>query len=78
MQKNNVTIALVEQALKSDKKIVLDADAIWAAGKNINLLKREAITILTPHIKEMSDLTGIHITTILANPFEVARDFSKE
>ena len=78
MQKNNISIALVEQALKSDKKIVLDADALWAAQKNIELLKRSETTILTPHIKEMSDLTGIHVSTILSNPFEVARDFSKE
>lgn len=78
MQKNNITIALVEHALKSDKKIVLDADALWAAQKNIELLKRSETTILTPHIKEMSDLTGIHVSTILSNPFEVARDFSKE
>ena len=78
MQKNNITIALVEQALKSDKKIVLDADALWAAQKNIELSKRSETTILTPHIKEMSDLTGIHVSTILSNPFEVARDFSKE
>lgn len=33
MQKNNVTISLVEQVLKSDKKVVLDADALWAAQK---------------------------------------------
>lgn len=78
MQKNNVTISLVEQVLKSDKKVVLDADALWAAQKNIDLLKRNETTILTPHIKEMSDLTGINITTILSNPFEIARDFSKE
>ena len=78
MQKNNVTISLVEQILKSDKKVVLDADALWAAQKNIDLLKRNETTILTPHIKEMSDLTGINISTILSNPFEIARDFSKE
>lgn len=78
MQKNNVTISLVEQVLKSDKKVVLDADALWAAQKNMDLLKRNETTILTPHIKEMSDLTGINITTILSNPFEIARDFSKE
>lgn len=78
MKKNNVTTALVEQVLKSDKKVVLDADAIWAAGKHLDLLKREAPTILTPHIKEMSDLTNMSVSTILSNPFEVARDFSKE
>lgn len=78
MKKNKITQALVEQALKSDKKVVLDADALWAAQKNINLLKRNETTILTPHIKEMSDLTGINTTTILSNPFEIARDFSKE
>lgn len=78
MQKNNVTISLVEQVLKSDKKVVLDADALWAAQKNMDLLKRNETTILTPHIKEMSDLTGINISTILSNPFEIARDFSKE
>lgn len=49
-----------------------------AVIKNIELLKRSETTILTPHIKEMSDLTGIHVSTILSNPFEVARDFSKE
>ena len=46
--------------------------------KNIDLLKRNETTILTPHIKEISDLTGINVSTILSNPFEVARDFSKE
>ena len=78
MKKNNVTMSLVEHVLKSNKKVVLDADAIWAVGKHLDLLKRDAPTILTPHVKEMSDLINISVSTILSNPFEVARDFSKE
>ena len=78
MKKNNVTINLVQQLLNTDKPLIIDADAIWAAGKKIELLKRNAPTILTPHIKEMSDLTGISVSTILDNPFEIARDFSNQ
>lgn len=78
MQKNAVTQSFVQYLLKSNKPLIIDADAIESVGKNKDLLKREAPTILTPHIKEMSDLTNIEVSTILSNPFEVARDFSKE
>lgn len=78
MQKNAVTQSMVQFLLKSDKPLIIDADAIYAVGKNKDLLKRKAPTILTPHIKEMSDLTNIEVSTILSNPFEITRDFSKE
>ena len=78
MQKNNVSNQLVQQVLKSDKTVILDADSFGVIHKNIDLLKREATTVLTPHIKEMSDLTGIPISVILENPIDVARNFTKE
>lgn len=78
MQKNHVSDQMVQEILKSNKTVVLDADCFRLLRKNIHLLNREATTILTPHIKEMSDLTGIPVKVILENPIECARNFSKE
>ncbi len=78
MQKNHISDQMIQQVLKSDKTVVLDADCFGLLNKNIHLLKREATTVLTPHIKEMSDLTGIPLKDILENPIEHARNFSKE
>lgn len=78
MQKNHVSDQLIQQVLKSDKTVILDADCFGLLNKNIHLLKRQATTVLTPHIKEMSDLTGISISEILENPIECARNFSKD
>ncbi|MBO5723165.1 MAG: NAD(P)H-hydrate dehydratase [Lentisphaeria bacterium] len=56
----------VEELLKSDLPLVLDADALFAAGRIPWLLqKRSAATVLTPHRGEASSLAkslGVELT----------------
>lgn len=78
MQKNSATEALLDCALHSDLPVIIDADAIESAGKHLDWLYREAPVILTPHMKEMSDLTGKSIDDILTQPFDCVRNFCSE
>lgn len=63
----------VIQVLQSDVPCILDGDAIYLASKHKHLLKRNAVTILTPHPKEVSYLTGISIKVIKKNPLEALK-----
>lgn len=75
MGRNDETKALVKKVLESNKTIILDADAIWAIQDSANLLKREAMTIITPHVKEMTYLCNKTTQEILKNPFNTTREF---
>ncbi len=74
------TVKIVEAVLlNTEKPIILDADGINAAAVNINILKEsKAPLILTPHIGEMSRLTGLSIEEIERNRVKVAKDFAAE
>ena len=74
------TVKLVEAILlNTDKPIILDADGINAVSLNTNILKEtKAPLILTPHIGEMSRLTGLSIEEIEKNRVKVAKDFAAE
>ena len=59
--------------------VVLDADALFALGENIDVLKTlKAPCVITPHPGEMSRLTGRGTREILDNIVETAVNFSKE
>lgn len=75
MQKTASTDALVDCILHSHIPAIIDADAIQSVGKHLDWLNREEPVILTPHIKEMSDLTGLSIEAILSQPFDCVRNF---
>lgn len=68
----------LENVLKSDKKAVIDADAL-----NLMSLERELLALLnenhiiTPHPGEMSRLTGVSIDKILSDPVGSARSFAQ-
>ena len=70
----------VEGVLREVKSpIVIDADGLNAIAKNKKILKSEKTkTIVTPHIKEMSRLTGLSVAEILKDTINVAKDFAKE
>ena len=58
---------------------VIDADGINIIASDINILKNTcAPVILTPHIKEMSRLTGYEVSFIKENKEAVAKEFSKK
>lgn len=56
--------------------LILDADALWAIRNHMELLPPH--TILTPHPKEMTYLTGLSLNEIQNNRLEVAEKFAKK
>lgn len=59
--------------------IIVDADALNVISKDLSLFDRVSVPcIVTPHIGEMSRLTGLSISDIKKNIIEVARDFSQK
>ncbi|MCM1272332.1 MAG: NAD(P)H-hydrate dehydratase [Clostridium sp.] len=69
---------IVERILKDfDKTIVADADALNILSENEAWLgNTKAKIIITPHLMEMSRLTGHKTSEIKGNKFEVARQFA--
>jgi NAD(P)H-hydrate epimerase len=64
---------------KINKPLVLDADALWHLAKRPELLKNlPPNSILTPHIVEMSRLTGLTPETIAEDRIAVTRKFAAE
>ena len=60
-------------------KVVIDADGLNSLAKNIDILNQsKADVILTPHIKEMSRLTGLSVEAISEDPIKIAMTFAKE
>ncbi len=67
-----------EFILNYNKKLILDADALNVLAKNPAILKEAKCDILiTPHIGEMSRLTGKSIDEILGKREQIAIDFAK-
>lgn len=59
--------------------IVLDADALNVLARDVSILSmKQSSIIITPHLGEMSRLTGIPIEKIIENPIGTARDFALE
>ncbi len=59
--------------------VVIDADGINALARHIHILddaKRE--TVLTPHVKEFSRLSGMNVEEILRDPASAAADFAEK
>ena len=59
--------------------LIIDADGLNIISRNTQVLKScNAAVIITPHIGEMSRLTGSTKEEILSNPVKVAKAFAKE
>ena len=66
---------LVQCVLASDRPCIVDGDALFLIGQCPVYLKRPYPTILTPHIKEMSYLSGYSIPSILEDPIAILNEF---
>ena len=80
MGDNKLTLERLEYVLnKSNCPMIIDADGLNVLKNNINILKRyENRIIITPHLGEMSRLTGKSISYIKENRLDVAKEFAKE
>jgi len=55
-----------------DRPLLIDGDGITALGKDLEIIKaRQSPTILTPHLGEMSRLTGLSVSDIQADSVAV-------
>lgn len=65
---------------ETDKPIVADADCLNILSKDTCLLlnRKTKRLVITPHVKEMSRLTGESVSSIKEKPIEAARMFSKK
>ena len=69
---------ILELIHRSNKPLVIDADALNALAHRVEILKKSKVTkILTPHPGEMARLTGLSKDEIQKNRKKVAQDFSK-
>lgn len=77
---NEDTKELVSKTIENIRiPLVIDADALNCIAENPEILRKaKAPVIITPHPGEMSRLTGLSISEILANPDRTAIDFSKK
>jgi len=81
---NDTSIGLVKETLQyfeatNDKKLVIDADALNIISNDselLNILPTDAI--ITPHVMEMSRLTGMSVKDIKDKRFEIAANFAKD
>ncbi len=77
---NNITYGFLKEILnKISIPLVLDADGLNIISQNEelkNMLPNN--TVITPHPKEMSRLTGLSVKEIINNPVETALSFAKK
>jgi ADP-dependent NAD(P)H-hydrate dehydratase / NAD(P)H-hydrate epimerase len=80
MGRDRETQALARRLIEGiNKPIVVDADGINAVSEDKKCLKNiKKDVIFTPHIGEMSGLTGIKIEDIIKDKISVLRDFVGE
>lgn len=71
---------IVEKVLKNfDKTIIIDADGLNILAKHIEWIKAsDADIIVTPHLLEMSRLTGVKLGDIKENKYDIAKEFAKK
>ncbi|MGI5856196.1 MAG: NAD(P)H-hydrate dehydratase [Candidatus Merdivicinus sp.] len=74
------TKLLVEDLIASScRPLVIDADGLNCIASNPDmLLKAHVPVILTPHMKEMSRLTGLPVEVVKARRFDVAAQFASK
>ena len=68
-----------ELAREIDKPLLVDGDGITALCQDTQIVKeRKAETILTPHLGEMSRITGMSVREIDANKVDVVQRTARE
>lgn len=80
MGNTDYTLQALKYALqKANCPVVIDADGINVLKDQLSLLKNiEVEVILTPHIGEMSRITGLSVEYIQENRIEVSKSFAKQ
>ncbi len=68
---------LLEKVLQLERKVVIDADGLTCISNDPEVLKgHRCDLVMTPHIGEMTRLTGMKKEQVKSNKRSVARDFA--
>jgi NAD(P)H-hydrate epimerase len=80
MGNNKLTFELLDYIINNTTKtVVIDADGINVLKDRLDLLKNKKCQIvLTPHLGEMSRITGLSIDYIKQNRLEISKKFAAE
>lgn len=80
MGRNIKSIELIHKVLKTyDKKLIIDADGIYAMKNCLDLFKQtKAEIILTPHYGEFANLIGVGLDEIKKDFYNISKQFAKE
>jgi len=78
--RHHETIELVKRFVSDNEKpIVIDADALYALGSDIKVLKdSKAPMVITPHAGEFKRMFGVDVPIEIHERFKIAQSFSKE
>jgi NAD(P)H-hydrate epimerase len=63
--------------IKNKKPVVIDADAIQVVGKKLDIIKNSK-TVVTPHIREFKELTGVTLSDDIKNKTENVKKWAKK
>lgn len=76
---DDMAVKLIDKVLNSHNRIVIDADGLNVISSHRELMdKLNDNVIITPHIKEMSRLTGYDTKYIKENIISTSREFAKK
>jgi NAD(P)H-hydrate epimerase len=68
-----------ELAGETGKPLLIDGDGLTALGQDLEIIQqRPAATILTPHLGEMSRITGMSVADIRANKIDILQRTTAE
>ncbi len=80
MGNNELTLKMLNNIINNSScPIIIDADGINVLKDRIDILKnKKSQVVITPHLGEMSKITGLSIDYIKQNRIEVSKQFAKE
>ncbi|MBQ4253602.1 MAG: NAD(P)H-hydrate dehydratase [Erysipelotrichaceae bacterium] len=66
---------LLYAVLKSERDVLVDADGLYFLKDNLDLLKRKATTIITPHLGEYQRMFEFHQETIIPDLQRITKEY---
>lgn len=67
LSRDKKTELLLQYVLKTDKNLLIDADGLYYLKNNLELLKRDKLTVITPHLVEYQRIFSYDATRILTD-----------